>query len=179
MLLFKKLFLMSLWAVGAICSPSRRSSKFAPESALFQEARSEKSGEPLYSFTYEGITPQNVITGCHGVKYSDGSTATEFYIIDGTGTKKNVKPGSSIPVVFPAPFMFPPGVSIPALATMVHHKDMCFPKQCGSSSCGMTLGPVGNYGKLFRVKLILPFSLNFRLRIYFFQARLQSCKRAA
>ena len=146
MSLLKSLFLISLWTV-AICSPSRRSSKFSSESVLFQDAPSRENGSPLYSFTYEGITPQNVVTGCQGVKYSDGTTSTDFYVIDGTGIKKTVKPGSSISVVFPAPFMLPP--TAPGLSAIVHHKDMCFPRQCGASHCGFTIGPVGNYGKNF------------------------------
>ncbi|CAG7826145.1 unnamed protein product [Allacma fusca] len=91
------------------------------------------------NFRYEGYTTKNIITGCQGVKFLDGSHRVEYYVIDNTGKKRIVRPGGTIAVALRAS----PNTE---RECSVKYSEMCFPAQCGVSTCGDVIGSMNNIG---------------------------------
>ena len=127
-------------AVSLIQHPSSASSSRLSQ-VLLPRPRNDDSS--AYTFTHEGFTPQKLVTGCQGVTKSTGQIEIDYYVIDATGTKKFIYPGTSAQVAFPGPGLFP-GFN---RMTTVYFHEMCFPKQCGAPNCGYIVGPVTNSGK--------------------------------
>lgn len=95
-----------------------------------------------YTFIYEAKTPQGITTACRGTLFPESKeTHKIFYIVDGTGRKKFVEPGSTVEVFFP--FATNDGKSQnPHQQASVRFSEICFPTQCNAPSCGNTLGPL-------------------------------------
>jgi len=97
----------------------------------------------LHSFSHEAITPQKVTTGCEGLRFPNGEAKTDYYIIDASGRKKYVRPGSFVEVVFPGPKNFPELQRV----RRVYFDQICFHESCRALTCGNTVGPVASWSK--------------------------------
>ena len=93
--------------------------------------------------TYEGQTPQKIMTGCEVWRYPNGEEDILYYFLDASQKKKYVSPGGSMKVAFPGALIIP---GIFRVST-VEFKEFCFPVECKCNTCGFVVGPVLAIGK--------------------------------
>ena len=142
-------FLKIMWQVLVfalvLCSPPVSGGGFRiGKNALLPPKYRMNELEQDAFVTYEGQTPQKIMTGCEILRFPNGEEDILYYFLDASQKKKYVSPGGSMKVAFPGALIIP---GIFRIST-VNFKEFCFPVECKSSSCGFVVGPVLAIGKL-------------------------------